>query len=125
MVSMSVLNVTPCNRLTIDVRYSILEIISFAAVLVNSGLVAFTGTLTVNYAWYDRIWIFIAMSSSIFAIKIIISLLIPDTPQEVEIQLKRREYILDKIVNNIPDDSNEVKAGIQSSISNHVIKLSE
>jgi hypothetical protein len=91
---------------------------------VNSGLVAFTGTLTLNYPWYGRIWIFVAMSSSIFAIKIIISLIIPDTPQEVEIQLKRREYIVDKIVNNIPDDFNEVVTSDQKT-SDFVIKLSE
>ena len=101
--------------------YAILEIISVIAVLVNSGLVAFTGTIPVDYTWYNRIWIFIGMSFGIFLVKFVSAVVIPDIPEEVEIQLQRQQYILDKIIHNIPDE--EVDAKPVSLKTTYAIKI--
>jgi len=84
--------------------FSILEVISIIAVFVNAGLVAFTGTFTIIYAWPIRIWIFILMSSGLLLIKAFLAYVIPDVPAEVEIQLKRQEFIRSRVIENIGDD---------------------
>lgn len=103
--------------------YTILEIISFAAVLVNSALVAFTANITINYEWYTRVWIFIGMCTGIFSLKIMVAIAIPDLPRDVEIQFKRRDYIIDKIVNNIPDDENSFESINQKA--EYIIRLTD
>ena len=103
--------------------YIILEIISFAAVLVNSALVAFTATITVNYQWLNRVWIFIAMCTGIFSLKLFVAIAIPDLPRDVEIQLKRKDYIIGKIVHNIPDDENNFDK--LSNKAEYIVRLTD
>lgn len=98
--------------------YLILEVISISAVLVNSGLIAFTGTFLINYTWPGRVWIFICMSAGILVTKYIVAVYVPDVPLEVEIQLKRQEFYLDKIVRNIADeDDSALTEGIKADIN--------
>jgi hypothetical protein len=88
--------------------FTILEIVSVAAVLTNSGLVAFTGDNTINYPWFSRIWIFFGMTAGILVMKFLIAINVPDSPLDVEIQLERNAYYVDKIIYNKPDDDNEL-----------------
>ncbi len=105
---------------------TILEVVSFAAVVVNSGLVAFTGDNTINYPWYSRVWIFFGMSAGIQGVKHLIAISVPDTPLEVEIQIKRNEYFIDKIVHNVPDDdTDELLAGIHKADNKYVIRIND
>ncbi len=84
--------------------YVILELTSMASIFINSGLVAFTGTNTLNYTWALRVWIFILMSTGLFCIRMMVAWLIPDVPAEVEIQLARQEYIVGKVMDNVVDE---------------------
>lgn len=84
--------------------FPILEIISTAAVLTNAGLVAFTSTNCENYTWAARVWIFFGISAGVVATKYYIAISIPDIPEEVEIQIQRQKYFIDKIMYNVPDD---------------------
>lgn len=94
--------------------------------VVNSGLVAFTGDNTINYPWYSRVWIFFGMSAGIQGMKYLIAMAVPDVPLEVEIQLKRNEYYLDKIVHNVPDDDNdEILANIRRADNRYVIRVND
>jgi anoctamin-10/anoctamin-7 len=86
---------------------SILELISLAAVLSNSAMVAYTGTYAVNNTWTERAWIFVGMSWGIIVLKYIISIVIPDEPEDVLIQLKRQDYIVSKVFDDAPDDDDE------------------
>lgn len=86
---------------------TILEVVSYASIFVNSAIVAFTTTIAVNYTWAQRIWIFILMASGLFAIRLTIGWLIPDMPVEVGIQLERQEYITRKVCDNVADDDDE------------------
>ena len=98
-------------------RYLILEVISFSAVVTNSALVAFTGTQVFNKPWAFRVWVFIIMTFGIFGIKYAIALTIPDVPLDVEIQLKRQNFIISKIVDNAVDDDDDFldeKVGIST-----------
>ena len=84
--------------------FSILELISYMAVLVSAGLVAFTGTIAQNNIWSTRIWLFILMSAAIIFVKYIVQVSYPRVNEEVDIQLARNKYILQKIFDNVPDD---------------------
>ncbi len=84
--------------------FVILEVTSMASIFINSALVAFTGTNTLNYTWALRIWIFILMSSGLFCLRLLVAFLIPDTPAEVDIQLARTEYIVGKVLDNVVDE---------------------
>lgn len=81
--------------------YSILEVMSFAAVIINSALVAFTGTYAINFTWSVRIWIFIGMASGVLGVNAVVAAIVPDCPAEVDIQLKRQEYIVGKVLDNV------------------------
>jgi threonine/homoserine/homoserine lactone efflux protein len=85
----------------------ILETVSYASIFVNSAIVAFTTTIPFNYTWVERIWLFILMATGLFCIRMMVAYLIPDVPEEVEIQLARQEYIVRKVVLNVPDDEEE------------------
>lgn len=84
--------------------YFVLEIISFSAVLVNSALVASTGTFALTFSWAARVWIFVGMSTGIIIIKTVVSGMVADIPRDVEIQLERKSFIESKVVHNTPDE---------------------
>jgi hypothetical protein len=46
-------------------RMTILQIMSIFAVMVNSGIIAFTGTYTEDYRWASRVWIFITFTAGV------------------------------------------------------------
>jgi hypothetical protein len=82
----------------------ILELMGVAAVLTNAGLVAFTGSFTIDYTWPGRIWVFMGMVVAILGTKMYAAMVIPDVPQEVEIQLQRQDFIVDKVMHNVGDE---------------------
>ena len=86
---------------------TILEIMGVSAVLINAGLVAFTGTVTTHYTWPGRIWVFIGMTFGIMFTKFIMAVAIPDVPREVEIQLQRQDFIVGKVIENIGDEEED------------------
>ena len=97
----------PRSNEDIGTWYSILEIISTAAVITNSALVAFTSTNAINETWATRVWIFIVMGSGILLIKKLVADYVPDVPREVEVQLERQALYVDKVMHNVPDDEDE------------------
>eukprot|EP01038_Epipyxis_sp_PR26KG_P011020 gene11020-14800_t len=105
--------------------YIILEIISIAAVLCNAALVAFTGSFTLNYTWNARAWIFVIMSGGIILVKQFVAAYVPDTPLEVDIQLQRQEYFIDKFMHNVPDEDDDgLTANIKSDIK-YTIRIND
>jgi hypothetical protein len=85
--------------------YSILELLSYGAVFCSAGLVAFTSNVTENYMWAERIWIAACFVGGIFLAKYIISLSRIKVADDVQIQIERNKYVIDKIYNNVPDDN--------------------
>lgn len=83
---------------------AILDIISVAAIVVNSALVAYTGSYALEYTWVERVWIFSAMCGGLIALKSFIQAVIPDEPREVVLQLERQDYICGKILDDIEDE---------------------
>ena len=93
----------PASVSSIGSWFDILEVVSYASVLVSSGLVSFTGDLLQGYSWSLRIWLFIILSVSVVSVKFFVQMLYPRVDEDIKIQLKRNEYILSKLFDNYPD----------------------
>jgi len=94
----------PSGVNSIGTWFGILEIISYIAVVVSAGLVAFTGDMTQNFTWTSRVWMFFAMSGSIILVKLFVQAMYPRVDDEVHIQLARQKFIMSKLFDNMPDD---------------------
>lgn len=87
----------------IGMWYTVLELTGIISVLTNAALVSFTGQIVAMYTWVWRIWIFVLFTLFILVLKLFIAILIPDTPPEVDIQLKRNEHVTNKVLENQKD----------------------
>jgi len=103
----------------------ILELISTASIFINSGIVAFTDTNTLNYTWALRIWIFILMASGLFCIRSLVQWLIPDIPAEVIIQLDRQDYIVGKVLENIQDEDDSDLTKSLFIVPNYLVNVTD
>jgi hypothetical protein len=98
---------------SIGTWYTILEIISYCAIFTSAGLIAVTSTLAIDVTWFSRVWIFIGMSTGTVVIKSLAKAWALDIAEDVQIQLKRNKFILDKLYFNKPDDDDSrVKADV-------------
>lgn len=93
--------------------------------IVNSALVAFTGDNAVNYPWYSRVWIFFGMSVGILLVKQYIAATIPDVPEEVDIQLQRNKFFLDKVLYSKPDDDDDALMTSSRADNKYIIRIND
>jgi hypothetical protein len=84
-----------------------IEIMSFLSVTYNLALIFFTAQYLIHTTWEYR-WIMFICCELVFMIgKFVLSEIIPDTPEEVEIQLARQEFMVSKVIEEIPDEEEE------------------
>eukprot|EP00601_Ochromonadales_sp_CCMP2298_P007360 CAMPEP_0173208830 /NCGR_PEP_ID=MMETSP1141-20130122/22749_1 /TAXON_ID=483371 /ORGANISM="non described non described, Strain CCMP2298" /LENGTH=736 /DNA_ID=CAMNT_0014135355 /DNA_START=177 /DNA_END=2384 /DNA_ORIENTATION=+ len=84
--------------------YSLFELISYAAVVTNSALVAFTGSFLDGFSDAGHVWVFICMSGALIFLKYLLAEYVDDTPRAVQIQLDRQDFYMSKIMDNVPDE---------------------
>lgn len=104
---------------------AILEIISTTAVMVNAGIIVFTGSITQQYTWAVRVWIFIAIVTIISSVKLVLAVAIPDVEEEVDTQLLRQEFIVGKIFDNIGDVDKKVAKRSVELKTNYTIRITD
>jgi len=100
---------------------TILDIMSSVSVFCNSGIIAFTSTVADSQTWVWRVWIFILLSGVLFSIKGLIAFVIPDVPEDVQIQLDRQEYIVNKLLYNLEDDDDGELCKGNAIVPNYVV----
>jgi hypothetical protein len=83
---------------------SILTIVSIASVMSNASITVFTMSVTNSFSYYTRFWLYLGFQWTCFVVQVIIMELIPDVPESVTIQQQRQEFLIDKIINQVPDD---------------------
>lgn len=105
--------------------FTILEITSTASIFINSAIVAFTGTNTLNYTWALRVWVFILMAGGLFCIRLFVQFLIPDTPSDVIIQLDRQEYIVGKVLDNVQDEDDSDLTKSLFIVPNYLVNVTD
>lgn len=94
----------------------ILEIVSVVSVIVNAVLIAFTGSLLQGYSSTYRAWSFIVIILSLLGVKRLLEVLIPDVPDEVQIQLERQALYVDKLIYDKEDlDEEELVQSMSES----------
>lgn len=115
----------PRSQEDIGSWYDILEIISFCAVLTNSGIIAFTGTIFINSTWIMRVWIFILMVALILGAKFTFAFMVPDVPDEVNIQLERQDFIISKVLYDAVDDFDDENTKKVKLTADFVIRITD
>eukprot|EP00595_Chromulina_sp_UTEXLB2642_P002351 CAMPEP_0196767946 /NCGR_PEP_ID=MMETSP1095-20130614/42161_1 /TAXON_ID=96789 ORGANISM="Chromulina nebulosa, Strain UTEXLB2642" /NCGR_SAMPLE_ID=MMETSP1095 /ASSEMBLY_ACC=CAM_ASM_000446 /LENGTH=104 /DNA_ID=CAMNT_0042136839 /DNA_START=1206 /DNA_END=1520 /DNA_ORIENTATION=- len=55
-----------------------------------------------------RLWIFLIFQWICFSTQYIVMEVIPDIPEEIEIQIQRTEHICEKIIEQVSDEPDEV-----------------
>lgn len=79
---------------------------SFTDDIVSSG--DDDGVISIkNYFWYHRLWMFIMIGTGLLSIRLLLYLFFNGVPNDVEIQIKRQEFILGKVVENREDEDEE------------------
>ncbi|CAM9434451.1 unnamed protein product [Discosporangium mesarthrocarpum] len=101
--------------------HTILEIMSVVACVSNSAIIAFTSEIFNDQTWINRVWIFLVFEHIMFLFKYALSVLIPDSPEEVGIQLARNEFLVSKVIHNAPDDDDDEISKDLGFLSDHTI----
>lgn len=90
----------PVGAQDIGIWLSIFTLTTYASVISNAGIVMFTGDWFGELELSTRIWMFIGFQYVLGALMSGIDAAIPDTPEDVEIQVERaaffQEYVLNK-----------------------------
>lgn len=83
----------------------IFQVMSVLSVITNGAIICFTMTvLDGNASPAGRIWLFIGFIIVLVVIQFIVQAVIPDEPEEVEIQKKRIDFIASKLIDRQPDE---------------------
>ena len=109
----------PNSAEDIGTWFSILEIMASISVLTNIALIVFTSVkATEGMSELGRVWIFLILEHSILCLKFLLSVLVEDTPEDVEIQHARAKYLVDKIFHLHADREDD--RGIVDALSNNI-----
>lgn len=85
----------------------ILQTMTIFSVITNAGVVAFTMELFENSDPVYRWVFFVCFQYFGFVLMGYFSFVVEDVPEEVSIQLQRQQFIIDKIIRQIPDEVDE------------------
>jgi len=103
----------------------VLGFIGTISVFTNAGLISFTGYFAISYSWPWRIWVFFLVCICILSVKYMIGEFIPDVPNSVVIQMKRQDYLVGKVVNNIDDETTDTNMARFRIRPNFRLKVSD
>jgi hypothetical protein len=98
----------PFSAEDIGTWQTIFMVISVASVVTNASLTVFTMTVTDDFSEFVRFWIYIGFQWSCFTIQAIIVEAVPDIPEAVIIQNERTEFLVDKVIDQVPDDEDVI-----------------
>jgi hypothetical protein len=94
----------PCSCEDIGTWQTVFTIISVVSVIANSSLTVFTMTVTDHLPNFTRFWLYIGFQWTCFLTQTAIMYIVPDVSEAVRIQQRRTEFIVDKIIDQTPDD---------------------
>lgn len=86
---------------------NMLEVLGACSVITNAALICVVSRHFEDISQDLRWILFIAVEHAMFAVKYFIGEILPDTPEEVDMQLKRQEFIVSKVLENKPDDKDD------------------
>jgi hypothetical protein len=87
---------------------TVFTIIAAMAVVTNAGLAFFTMGVFSDPSWDGwRVWLFLSYQYVIFGLIYAFMAAVPDVPSDVETQIQRQEFIVEKIIKMAEDDDSE------------------
>ena len=86
---------------------SMLEVLGACSVLTNAALICVVSRSFEDISQDLRWILFIAVEHVMFAVKYFVGEILPDVPEEVEMQLDRQDFIVGKVLENKPDDKDD------------------
>jgi len=98
-------------------------LIVISAVITNAGISVFTLTQFNYLNGTYKIWMFIIFQWACFSVQAFLIYLVPNIPWEVQIQQARKNFLVSKIIDKVPDppDTDSKKAeDDQTSTENFV-----
>ncbi|XP_071847241.1 anoctamin-7-like isoform X4 [Apostichopus japonicus] len=84
-----------CN---IGMWYSILEFLNYVGVITNAFIIAFTSQWGKEFSTAGKLWIVIGFEHIVFAVKFLLAYIIPDTPADVSLAMRRERYQVARIM---------------------------
>ena len=78
--------------------------IAVIAVITNAGLTVFTMTVLDSWSLGLRYWVFILFQWICFILQAFIMAIIPDIPEEIDIQQQRSDFIVRKLIDKVADE---------------------
>merc|ERR1711988_809486 len=104
--------ILPGGAQDIGTWQTVFTAIAGAAVITNAALCVFVmntfSSLEFNNLTYFKCWMFIIFQYFLFGLMVIFSIIVPDVPYDVEVQLGRQQFINDKVINKVKDEDDEV-----------------
>eukprot|EP00607_Mallomonas_marina_P000509 CAMPEP_0182439720 /NCGR_PEP_ID=MMETSP1167-20130531/86605_1 /TAXON_ID=2988 /ORGANISM="Mallomonas Sp, Strain CCMP3275" /LENGTH=796 /DNA_ID=CAMNT_0024633477 /DNA_START=52 /DNA_END=2440 /DNA_ORIENTATION=+ len=94
-----------------------LELVTTLSIPTNLAIIIFTTRQFINIRYYEKWIAFIAVEHFFLMVNYIISAVIPDVPFSVKMQLERQEFIVSKVLLNIPDDMDDVEDRESSNVN--------
>ncbi|XP_013418581.1 anoctamin-7 [Lingula anatina] len=76
----------------IGMWYSILQFVNVCGVVSNAFLIAFTAQWGKQFGAVEKLWLVIIFEHTVFALKFLLTYIIPDVPYKIEIQQNREKY---------------------------------
>jgi len=87
---------------------AVFNLLIILAVSTNAGLICFVMENVLNEKPLSiRVWAFVIIQYGMFAIMYVVQVYVPDVPPDVELQLKRADFLVSKIIERVPDDDDD------------------
>ena len=96
-------------------------VIAALSVGTNAALMAFVTSSFSGLPKDQHVWLFIGYQYIVFGIQNVMKAMIPDVPEDVEIQIKRTEFIVSKIYDRVVDSDDEGIASMKVDADNIII----
>jgi len=102
---------------------AIFTLLSVMSVITNAALICFTMTVLdsnlVYFEYVGKLWIFLGFQWTIFVIQNVILYTTSDRSDTVEIQLQRTEFLMNRLINKVPDEDSgeELSTSVRESES--------
>ena len=107
------IRILPGGAQDIGTWQTVFTAIAGAAVITNAALCVFVMSTFDSFAMgnltYFKAWMFIIFQYFLFGLMVIFSIVVPDVPYDVEIQLQRQTFINEKIIAKVADDDDSVE----------------
>jgi len=99
----------PTQAQDIGTWYVVFKGVATISVITNAALCVFVMKSDIHALPIElKIWMFLLIQFVIFGLSTVIRFLVPDVPADVEMQLQRQNFLIKKLIHQIPDEDDTV-----------------